>query len=154
MMAFIQYMTKMLFSLVMSANMMMFISRGQASANRVSELLKEEPYIINRENALKEFRADGDIEFHNVSFAYGRGGDPVLKGLSFRIRQGESVAILGATGSGKSSLINLIPRFYDVTEGSITINGVDIRNIDLKGAAHEYRNGFAGNRVIFRYNQR
>lgn len=88
--------------------------------------------IKNPENGIKDTENKGIIEFDNVTFTYPDGEASVLKDISFTAKTGETVAFIGSTGSGKSTLINLIPRFYDVTEGSIKINGVDIREYDLK----------------------
>lgn len=117
----------MLFSMVF-----IMYPRAEVSANRIKELLNEEPLIKNPENGIKDTENKGIIEFDNVTFTYPDGEASVLKDISFTAKTGETVAFIGSTGSGKSTLINLIPRFYDVTEGSIKINGVDIREYDLK----------------------
>jgi ATP-binding cassette subfamily B multidrug efflux pump len=130
-MAFVNYLTQTLFSLMMVGMLLVHISRAEASAERILEVLDSEPAIKNRENASSGFSAAGQVEFDNVSFSYdGEGADPVLKGISFSARPGERVAILGATGSGKSTLVNLIPRFYDVTDGAVRIDGVDVRDVE------------------------
>jgi ATP-binding cassette subfamily B protein len=129
--AFINYLTQTLFSIMMVSMMTMRISRSAASAERIQEVLESEPEVVNKPDALKAFAPGGRVTFENVSFSYnGADADPVLKNVSFVAEPGQTVALLGATGSGKSSLIHLIPRFYDATEGRVAIDGVDIRDID------------------------
>jgi len=129
--AFINYLTQTLFSIMMVSMMTMRISRSAASAERIQEVLDSKPEVVNKPDALKAFAPQGRIAFEDVSFSYdGADADPVLKNVSFVAEPGQTVALLGATGAGKSSLIHLIPRFYDVTEGRVTIDGMDIRDID------------------------
>ncbi|MGE5474371.1 MAG: ABC transporter ATP-binding protein [Ignavibacteriales bacterium] len=131
--AFVNYMIQILFSLMMMAFMLMMVSRAKASADRVAEIIDTEIDIKDPSEAYCKEIKEGRVVFDNVSFRYaGAGGDPVLKNISFSVSQGETIAILGATGSGKSTLVNLIPRFYDVTSGRVLIEGIDIRNISLK----------------------
>jgi ATP-binding cassette subfamily B multidrug efflux pump len=107
------------------------VSRAEASAERIQEVLGSEPRVKPKPDALKTFTPSGRVAFENVSFSYnGADHDPVLKNISFVVEPGQTVAILGATGSGKSSLINLIPRFYDVTDGRLTLDDLDVRAID------------------------
>jgi ATP-binding cassette subfamily B protein len=94
-------------------------------------VFESQPQVQNRAGALAEFQPKGRVVFENVSFSYeGQDADPVLKGVSFTAEPGQTVALLGTTGAGKSSLVHLIPRFYDVTSGNVTIDGCDIRDID------------------------
>ncbi|MGC8971574.1 MAG: ABC transporter ATP-binding protein [bacterium] len=131
-MASVNYMTQILFSLMMIGNIFVFISRASASADRVNEILEAEIDIKNSPNADKTPITGGEVVFENVSFSYdGFGGELVLKDISFTASPGEVVAILGTTGSGKSTLVNLIPRLYDVSSGRILIDGRDVREIDL-----------------------
>jgi ATP-binding cassette, subfamily B, multidrug efflux pump len=131
-MAFINYLTQILFSLMMVTMMIMNYSRAKVSADRINEVLEEDIDIKDSAEASEEAIERGSITFENVSFRYpGAGGEPVLKNISFTANPGETIAILGATGSGKSTLVNLIPRLYDVTEGRILIEGRDIRDIKL-----------------------
>jgi len=131
-MAYINYMTQILFSLTTIGNILMFISRASASAERVNLVLEEKIDIVNKEDASTEVIEKGEVTFENVYFGYSENDEPVLKNISFSVNAGEIIGILGTTGSGKSSLVNLIPRLYDVTSGRILINGKDVRNIDIK----------------------
>ncbi|MGI6677647.1 MAG: ABC transporter ATP-binding protein [Dehalobacterium sp.] len=140
-MAFINYMSQILFSLMMAGFILMMISRAKVSGDRIQEILSREPSI---QNTLGETPVapieQGRIDFENVYFRYPQGsGEPVLKDLTFTVFPGERVAILGSTGSGKSSLIHLISRFYDVTSGRVLIDGRDVRSIQL----HVLRQGIA-----------
>ena len=130
--AFLEYLFPAMFSIMLFSMVFIMYPRAEVSANRIKELLNEEPLIKNPENGIKDTENKGIIEFDNVTFTYPDGEASVLKDISFTAKTGETVAFIGSTGSGKSTLINLIPRFYDVTEGSIKINGVDIREYDLK----------------------
>jgi len=125
-MAFINYMIQITNSLVMLVNLIMNLSRAQASANRISEVFSAQPSIIDPE---KHQTVQGyDITFSHVSFRYST-GDYVLKDISITLKHGQRVGIIGPTGCGKSTLVSLIPRLYDVSEGSVSIGGVDVRNI-------------------------
>lgn len=129
MMAFIQYAMQIMFSFIMLAMMFVMIPRAEASAERINEVLNMEPEISN---PIKPRIADdkrGYIEFKDVTFSYPGSEEPAIRNISFSVRPGETTAIIGGTGSGKSTLINLIPRFYDVKSGSILVNGVDIRDM-------------------------
>ena len=129
--AFINYLMRTLMSLMFVSMLVMRVARAQASAERIQGVLDRKPKIQNRPDAVASFASQGRVAFENVTFSYdGDGQDPVLKGISFVAEPGQTVAILGATGSGKSSLIHLIPRFYDVTDGRITIDDMDVRQVD------------------------
>jgi ATP-binding cassette subfamily B multidrug efflux pump len=120
-----------LMSLTFVSMLVMRLARSEASAERIQEVLDSEPDIQIRPAALTTFAPRGRVAFENVTFAYsGDGRDAVLKEINFVAEPGQTVAILGATGSGKSSLIHLIPRFYDVTAGRITIDGMDVRDVE------------------------
>ena len=128
-MAFINYLTQIMFSTIMVINIMMNISRAKASADRVNKVFNTESSIVEADNAkdIHEF----DIEFKNVSFRYNKNSENVLENISFKAKEGETIGIIGSTGCGKSSLVSLIPRLYDVTEGEILIGGVNIKDIKL-----------------------
>ena len=135
MLAFIQYAMQIIISFLFIAMMFIFLPRAAVSMGRVGEILKKEISITDKENTQEIKEKRGIVEFKNVSFRYADAEDAVLSDISFTARPGETTAFIGSTGSGKTTLVNLIPRFFDVTEGSITIDGVDIR--DMK--QHELR---------------
>ena len=129
--AFINYLGQAVITLMMFSTLTIQISTAQASARRVLELLDSEPILMNPTQK-QQFpsRPSGKVVFNNVSFNYSSASqDMILKNISFEAEPGQTVAILGATGSGKSTLVQLIPRFYDVSEGSVTLDGVDVRKI-------------------------
>ena len=126
------YVMSILMSLMMLSMVFVMITMSAASAQRIVEVLGEKSDIVSPENACTEV-ADGSVDFENVSFAYRQGsGKPVLQNIDLRIRSGETIGILGGTGSAKSSLVNLIPRLYDVTEGTVKVGGRDVRDYDLE----------------------
>ncbi len=129
--AFVNYLTMTLFSLIMVSQLIIQLARAEASAKRIQEVLESQPKVQNRANALTDFISRGRVVFEDVTFNYeGNHGDPVLRGVSFVAEPGQTVALLGTTGAGKSSLVHLIPRFYDVISGGITIDGQDVRDLD------------------------
>lgn len=129
--AFINYMMQISLALVVLANVMVLFSKSYASAKRVSELLATQSDVKDNGEEVSEVQDAPMISFKDVYFQYGS-GSPALKGLSVDIFKGETVGIIGGTGSGKSTLVNLLPRFYDVSQGSLEIQGVDIKNYPLK----------------------
>lgn len=132
-MAFVNYVFSTMFPVMMLAMMAGQISSASASAERIMQVLDSEPDVQDKPNAIKLSEIKGKVVFNDVEFSYADdGGDPVLRDISFTAEPGETVAILGSTGSGKSSLINLIPRFYDVTKGQITLDGNDVKDIDME----------------------
>lgn len=131
-MAFIQYAMQILFSVLMLSMMFIMIPRAQASAVRVNEILNMVPEITDPKETKKINNKKASIEFKNVTFSFPRAEQSVLSNISFSSNIGETTAIIGSTGSGKSALINLILRFYDIQSGSILINGVDIKEISQK----------------------
>jgi ATP-binding cassette subfamily B multidrug efflux pump len=132
-MAFINYLFGTMFPVLMLSMMAGQISASNASAGRIMQVLDSVPEVQDRPDAIALDEMRGEVVFEDVTFSYrDDGGDPVLCDVSFTAEPGETVALLGSTGSGKSSLINLIPRFYDVSEGSVTIDGVDIRDIQMQ----------------------
>ena len=130
--AFTNYMTQILFSLVMMSHVFSMFIRAKASAERIGEVfeIENEHEEIKSSDELDEI--SGRVDFENVTFSYAGASEPALKNISFTCKTGETLAIIGSTGSGKSSLVNLIPRFYDVTEGSVKVDGVDVKRIDIK----------------------
>ncbi len=130
-MAVVTYMTQILMSMMMMSMMFMNISRAKASYQRIKAVMDTNSSIYSG-NEEDKFVENGTIEFKNVSFKYPMAvGEPVIKNVNLTINAGETVAFLGSTGSGKSSLVNLIPRFYDVTEGQILVDGVDVKDYEL-----------------------
>lgn len=131
--AFINYMTQILFSLMMISMVFNMFVRAKASAGRINEIFLQEEHSTWKEWADEPFTEKGRIEFEDVSFSYEGGvGDPVLKNINLTILPGETVGIIGSTGSGKSTLVGLIPRFYDIVSGTIKVNGVDSKRVDPK----------------------
>ncbi len=129
--AFVNYLLTTLFSLMMVSQLVIQLARANASAQRIQEVLDKEPQVQDRPDARVDVVPQGRVVFENVTFGYGEDGDaPVLKGVSFTAEPGQTVALLGTTGAGKSSLVHLIPRFYDVTQGRVTIDGMDVRDMD------------------------
>ncbi len=127
--AFTQYAMQIMFSMVMLAMMFIMVPRAQAAAVRINEVLETVPEITDAEETKDSFTAKGYVEFKDVTFSYHGAEKPALQNISFLARPGEVTAIIGSTGSGKSTLINLIPRFYDVDSGRILIDGVDVREM-------------------------
>ena len=130
--AFIEYLFHAMFSIMLFSMVFVMYPKAQVSANRINEILVEEPIIKSPINGVKETDVKGEIEFNNVSFKYPNSEEYVLRNISFKAKKGETIAFIGSTGSGKSTLINLIPRFYDVTEGYINVDGINVKDYDLK----------------------
>ena len=127
--AFVVYMIMIVFSVVMAAAMFVIIPRARISALRINEILDIEATISDPENAeTGKVGMEGTVEFRNVTFAYENAGAPVLSDISFTAEKGKVTAIIGGTGSGKSSLVGMIPRFFDVTGGAVLVDGTDVRN--------------------------
>ena len=130
-MAAITYLAQILHGVTFMANIFQIFSRAKASADRINEVLHS-PDVITDGAGAQEAENKGAIEFKHVSFAYpGSDGHCVLEDISFRVQHGETLAIIGATGSGKSSLVHLIPRFYDVTEGEVLVDGINVKDYEL-----------------------
>ena len=130
--ALLTYATQILTGVMLFAMVLNFMALARPSAKRIAEVLEEEVDLKNPENAVTQV-ADGSVDFENVGFSYDKNADEeVLKGIDLHIRSGETVGIIGGTGSAKSSLVSLIPRLYDVTEGSVRVGGVDVRAYDLE----------------------
>lgn len=135
-MSIFTYAMQVLMSLMMLSMIFVMLTMARASAERICEVLNEESTLRNGDNPLTEV-PNGSIRFHNVSFAYREGGEFSLSGIDLTIRSGETVGIIGGTGSSKSTLVQLIPRLYDVTEGSIEVGGHDVREYDLDTLRNE-----------------
>lgn len=136
-MSLLTYCMNILMSLMMLSMVFVMITLSMASAERISEVLNEKPDIVNPQAPEYEVR-DGSIDFENVSFSYQKkNGEPVLKDINLKIYAGEMIGIIGGTGSSKTSLVNLISRLYDVTEGSVKVGGKDVRTYDLTTLRNE-----------------
>ena len=129
-MAFIQYAMQIIMSFLMITAMSIMLPRANVAALRINDVLKTKVSVTDPENpVLPAQDVKGTVEFDNVSFAYPEAGENVLTDISFKAEKGETIAVIGSTGSGKSTLINLIPRFYDVTKGRVLVDGVDVRDM-------------------------
>ncbi|WCM55533.1 ABC transporter ATP-binding protein [Microbacterium sp. EF45047] len=129
--AFIQYIGQIMMGVIMSSFMAMMIPRAAVSAERVGEVLDSESSMVRPVDGVEEFPAPGSVAFTDVEFTYPGAEAPVLSGITFRAEPGETVAIIGSTGSGKTTLVSLIPRLFDVTGGSVAVGGVDVRRADV-----------------------
>lgn len=129
MMAYIQYVMQIIMAFLMISMMFIFLPRASVSATRIGEVLDTDLSITDPNDAQPSLKNEGLITFKDVSYHYPKASENVLNNISFTARPGETTAIIGSTGSGKSTLINLIPRFYDVTDGAIEIDGIDIRKM-------------------------
>lgn len=127
MMVFSQYAIQVVMAFMMLVMIFMILPRAAVSAKRILEVLDTEPVILDGTKAESAKGVSGEVEFQNVSFRYPDAEECVLKNISFTAKKGETVALIGSTGCGKSTVINLIPRFYDVTEGKVVVNGMDVR---------------------------
>lgn len=126
MVVFYSYAMQVIMSFLMLVMVFMMLPRAQVSAKRINEVLDEENKII--EGNIEQGQEEGTVEFKNVSFKYPDAEEYVLENISFKVNKGETIAFIGSTGSGKSTLINLIPRFYDVTEGEILVDGINVKD--------------------------
>ena len=132
-MAFIQYAMQIIMSFLMITAMSIMLPRANVAALRINDVLTTEVSVNDPENPVQPAEnVKGTVEFDHVSFAYPEAGENVLTDISFKAEKGETVAVIGSTGSGKSTLVNLIPRFYDVTEGSVKVDGIDVRDMTQK----------------------
>ena len=136
-MSLLTYCMNILMNLMMLSMIFVMLTMSSASARRICEVLTEKPDLANPEKPVHEVK-DGSIRFENVSFSYKKGaGDPVLKNIDLDIRSGETIGIIGGTGSAKSSLVNLVSRLYDVTEGRLLVGGVDVREYDMEALRNQ-----------------
>ena len=131
-MSSLTYVSMVLMSVMMLIMVSQFLTRAEICAKRINEVLESDP-VVNSGEGVSDLTETGTVEFKNVTFAYpNSSGVPVVKDLNLKVNKGETIAILGATGSGKSSIVNLIPRFYDVTDGAVLVDGEDVRNYTLE----------------------
>lgn len=136
MMSLLAYCMNILMSLMMVSMIFVMLTMSYASAKRIAEVLTEKSDLDNPENPVHEVK-DGSICFRNVDFAYNKTGKPVLKNINLEIRPGETIGIIGGTGSAKSSLVNLISRLYDVTAGELLVGGLDVREYDMESLRNQ-----------------
>ncbi|MFT4157954.1 MAG: ABC transporter ATP-binding protein [Microbacterium sp.] len=129
--AFMQYIGQIMMGVIMSSFMAMMIPRAAVSAERVGEVLDAQSSMERPENGVSDFPTPGSVAFDDVEFTYPGAESPVLSGISFAAHPGETVAIVGSTGAGKTTLVSLIPRLFDVTGGAVSIGGVDVREADV-----------------------
>lgn len=125
------YLMYLFFPIMMFGMIVTQMGQASASAERIFEILDARSDILDKPDAIRLPEVKGEVKFENVTFRYFGGGEPVLNNVSFEARPGETIALLGATGSGKTTIINLLPRFYDPSEGRITIDGYDLRDVTL-----------------------
>ncbi len=144
--AFIQYAFQIMFSMVMLSMMFIMVPRAQAAAVRINEVLETRPGIADPDKSREDYQGRGHLEFKDVTFSYHGAEQPVLKNISFSAKPGEITAIIGSTGSGKTTLVNLIPRFYDIDSGSITLDSVDIR--EMSQEALRSKVGYAPQKAV------
>ena len=128
--AFLTYIVQILMSVMMATFIFMLLPRASASAERIGEVLDTDPSVVPPRDGITDFAKHGVIEFENVEFTYPGAEHPVLRGITFSALPGQTTAIIGSTGSGKSTLVNLIPRLFDATGGRVFVNGVDAKEID------------------------
>lgn len=136
MMSLLTYCMNILMSLMMVSMIFVMLTMSYASAKRIAEVLQEKTDLTNPENPVEEV-ADGSIVFKNVDFAYKKGSNPVLKNINLDIRSGETIGIIGGTGSAKSSLVNLISRLYDVTAGELLVGGRNVKEYDMESLRNQ-----------------
>ncbi len=128
-MAFIQYVSQIMFSMIMVSMIFVMLPRASASAERINEVLDMQSEIIDGSQNPKEGKTPGVLKLENVTFKFQNASTPAISNISFSTKKGETTAIIGGTGSGKTTILNLLVRFYDVTEGQITIDGIDIKDM-------------------------
>ncbi|KOA18086.1 putative ABC transporter ATP-binding protein [Clostridium homopropionicum DSM 5847] len=144
--AFTQYAMQIMMSMLMLAMMFIMVPRAQAAAVRINEVLDTVPEIIDAEETKDSFIGKGYVEFKDVTFSYPGAEEPALRNISFSAKPGEVTAIIGSTGAGKSTLINLIPRFYDIDSGSILVDGIDVREISQENLRNKI--GFVPQKAV------
>ncbi len=130
--AVIQYVMQIMMAVMMLSMIFIMYPRAAVSARRINEVLETTSAINNKENAVKVTEKKGYVSFKNVTFTFPNATSPALENISFDSAPGEVTAIIGSTGCGKSTLINLIPRFYDVQEGEVLVDGVNVKEMDIE----------------------
>ncbi len=128
--AYLSYLVQVLIAVVMLTFLVSMIPRAAVAAERIAEVLDTESSVVPPENPVTTVTEHGTVDFDKVGFTYPGASSPVLTGISFRVNPGRTTAIIGSTGSGKSTLVDLVPRLFDATEGTVSVNGVDVRQLD------------------------
>ena len=128
--AFITYLMQILMSVMMAAMMIVMVPRASVCATRIMAVLDQESSVVPPEHPVTELTGGGTVSFNDVAFRYSGAAEPVISGITFAMEPGQTTAIIGATGAGKTTLVNLVPRLYDATEGTVDLDGVDVRDID------------------------
>ncbi|MEZ5257946.1 MAG: ABC transporter ATP-binding protein, partial [Ilumatobacteraceae bacterium] len=129
--AYLSYLVQILMAVVMSTFAASMMPRAAVAADRIQEVLDTPSTVVAPADPVTEVAEHGTLEFRDVGFRYPGAEQPVLEGISFRIAAGETTAIIGSTGAGKTTLVNLVPRLFDVTDGAVLVDGVDVRRLDL-----------------------
>jgi len=128
--AFLSYLIQILMAVMMSTFMLMLLPRASVSADRIGEVLETEPSVVPPTDGITELVSHSTLEFEDVGFRYPGASHPVLSGITFTAQPGQTTAVIGSTGAGKTTLVNLIPRLFDATDGRVLVDGVDVRQID------------------------
>jgi len=128
--AFLSYLVQILMAVMMSTFMLMLLPRASVSADRIGEVLETEPSVVPPADGVTELVSHSTLEFEDVGFRYPGASHPVLSGITFTAQPGQTTAVIGSTGAGKTTLVNLIPRLFDATDGHVLVDGVDVRQID------------------------
>jgi ATP-binding cassette subfamily B protein len=129
--AFLQYLVQILMSVMMATFMVMMVPRAAVSADRIGEVLQTESSVLSPTDPVTQVSGAGEVELRDVEFSYPGAEAPVLRGITFRARPGQTTAVIGSTGAGKSTLLSLIPRLFDATGGAVLVDGVDVRELDF-----------------------
>jgi ATP-binding cassette subfamily B protein len=128
--AFLTYLMQILMSVMMATMMIIMVPRAAVCAKRIMEVLDQTPTVMPPVDPVTELKGNGTVTFDNVAFRYSGAAEPVISGITFTLEPGKTTAVIGATGAGKTTLVNLVPRLYDATSGTVSLDGVDIRDID------------------------
>ncbi|MEU9836854.1 ABC transporter ATP-binding protein [Streptosporangium sp. NPDC048047] len=128
--AFLMYLMQILTSMMMATFISMMIPRASVCAERIAEVLDTESSVVPPADPVRQVRGHGELEMHDVGFRYPGAASPVLSGISFRVEAGRTLAVIGSTGSGKTTLLSLVPRLFDATSGTVSVDGVDVRDLD------------------------
>jgi ATP-binding cassette subfamily B protein len=129
--AFLTYLMQILMSVMMATFMLIMVPRAAVCAERIQEVLTTSSSVVAATAPISDVRSRGELEFRDVAFRYPGAADPVLRGVSLRVGPGQTTAVVGSTGTGKSTLVSLVPRLFDVTQGAVLVDGVDVRDLEF-----------------------